>query len=349
MNMWLQRTTKLSKQCISQGYAVLMHRKVPQISLVVFLHIAPICKVICTASSGVGSSPAAIVLRWAAAIAAMIGTYHTVSAASAAIVGLTKYNNNTPVGGPTNNAVALEGQTFRYRITVSNAGSDHNKDYFNCVPLPPGLTMNTNLGGNGFITNVANSATVAGVYHVRLYAGNTSYPRPVTYDATITITGTTVAPTITASPTSQTATEGDTVTFNVTANGTQPFTYEWFFGPNSIPGATNASLSLATVTSTHAGTYHVVVRNSAGSATSADAELVVQTGAPLMLENPHFEGGSFVLDTSGPNNAICILWASTDASAWTPVATNTISSGKCQFADPVGGNLKRFYYVTKVP
>lgn len=161
----------------------------PQLLLAAFLHLAPLASMLLPAPSALPGAPAAIVLRWAAALAALAGTFHTVSAASAAIVGLTKYVNNTPSGSPTNNAVALEGTTFRYRITVSNAGSDHKKDYFNCEPLPPGLTINTNLGGTGFITNAPNASLVPGVYAVKLIAGNTSYPTPVTYNATITIVG----------------------------------------------------------------------------------------------------------------------------------------------------------------
>src|SRR5688572_15950858 len=174
MNMSRLKTNspkiKMSEAAKRALHTIVVRRSLPQVTLVIFLHFAPICKMLPSSTAMLGS-PAAIVLRWAAAIAAMVGTYHTVSAASAAIVGLTKYNNNTPVGGPTNNAVVPEGSVFRYRITLSNAGSDHNKDYFNSLPMPPGLTMNTNIGGNGFITNAVGAALVPGVYPVRLYAG----------------------------------------------------------------------------------------------------------------------------------------------------------------------------------
>ena len=31
------------------------------------------------------------------------------------------------------------GLPFKYRITVTNPGTDFDKNYFDCVPLPPGL------------------------------------------------------------------------------------------------------------------------------------------------------------------------------------------------------------------
>jgi hypothetical protein len=323
-------------------------RKCPQLLLVAFLHFAPICKVLYSAGNVLPATPAAIVLRWAAAIAAMVGTYHTVSAASAAIVGLTRYVNNTPQGSPTNNAVVLEGGVFRYRITVSNAGSDHNKDYFNCIPMPAGLTMNTNLGGNGFITNAPNSRLVPGVYPVRLYAGNTSYPRPVTYDATITVIGTGTPPQITTDPADQSVGEGQSATFTVVATGTD-LAYQWRFNSGALPGQTNASLIIASTTPAHAGSYTVVVSNSLGSVTSNPAQLTVIAAAPLTLGNPHYENGSFAFEASDVGAGAYILWGSTDFTTWTAISTNVPASGVVRLSDPAAADEKRFYLLSTTP
>lgn len=325
-----------------------LQQRLPQLVLIVFLQVMPICKVLSSAHSALPASPAAIILRWAAVIASMAGAYHTVSAASAAIVGLTKYNNNTPVGGPTNNAVALEGGSFRFRITVSNAGSDHAKDYFNCVPIPPGLTINTNLGGTGFITNAPNASLVPGIYPVVLYAGNTSYPKPETYKATITIVGVGSPPVILAQPSDQTVTEGQTVTFNVTASGSAPLAYQWRWNTASIPGETNATLTLPGVAPSSAGTYSVVVSNNLGTAASSNAVLIVQTLAPLRLEHPHFENGSFLFESSASTGFSYVLWGTFDFQVWTPISTNAASGGKVQFSDAISVPGKRFYNVTTV-
>ena len=101
----------------------------------------------------VGAWPrGAVILGWVAGAVAMMGNYDAVSGASATISGMVKYVGSTPVGSPTNYVVEPVGQVFKYRITVSNPGTDYAKNYFNCIPLPPGLTINTNPGAAGYIT-----------------------------------------------------------------------------------------------------------------------------------------------------------------------------------------------------
>ncbi|MGZ8938879.1 MAG: immunoglobulin domain-containing protein [Limisphaerales bacterium] len=310
-----------------------------------FLHFAPICKAL-PGSAALLGAPAAIVLRWAAAIATMLGAYHTVSAASAAIVGLTKYNNNTPSGTPTNNAVVMEGSVFRYRITVSNAGSDHNKDYFNCIPMPPGLTMNTNIGGNGFITNKVASALVPGVYPVRLYAGNTSFPNPVTYNATITILALETLPSISAHPLSQTVNAGEPVTFTVSATGGN-LRYQWKFNAGIMNGETNSTLSISSATAAHAGEYSVIVSNSVRSITSNRAQLTVRPQL-LSIVNPRVINGNFSFQATASGPGPYIVWAASDLTGWIPVTTNTPSAGIVQFSEPAGAAM-RFYSLSTAP
>jgi hypothetical protein len=89
-----------------------------------------------------------------------------------------------------------------------------------------------------------------------------------------------IQPAITQQPTNQTVTAGITAIMNVTAAGTRPLTYQWSFGTNSMPGATNGSLVLPKVQATNAGIYSVVVSNPYGSATSSNAVLTVNN-APV--------------------------------------------------------------------
>lgn len=339
------RKIKMREAAEKAFHTIVAGRRLPQVALVIFLHFAPICKMLPSSATMLGS-PAAIVLRWAAAIAAMVGTYHTVSAASAAIVGLTKYNNNTPVGGPTNNAVVTEGSVFRYRITVSNAGSDHNKDYFNCIPMPPGLTMNTNIGGNGFITNAVGGTLIPGSYPVRLYAGNTSFPDPVTYNATITVLAVETAPSISEHPTSQTVTEGDPVIFRVTASGGN-LRYQWKFKGGALDGKTNATLNIPAATAADQGEYTVTVSNSVNAVTSNPAQLTVAPGTIAIVE-PRMIGGNFSFRAAVKGSGPFIIWGTTDLSGWTPITTNIPSGGVVQFSEPATA-AKRFYYLSTAP
>ena len=91
-------------------------------------------------------------------------------------------------------------------------------------------------------------------------------------------------PQIVRHPESQTVVVGQSVTFTVEAAGTEPLTYEWYRNGVRLSGAPNAPVyTLASVQKTHAGTYHVRVRNAFGSVTSAQATLTV-TDQPLVPE-----------------------------------------------------------------
>jgi len=63
------------------------------------------------------------------------------------------------------------------------------------------------------------------------------------------------------------------VTLSVTADGTSPITYTWF--KNNIQVATGTSLVFNSIQTTDAGTYKVTATNTAGSADSNNATLVV--------------------------------------------------------------------------
>src|SRR3989442_5838160 len=79
-------------------------------------------------------------------------------------------------------------------------------------------------------------------------------------------------PNITSQPQSVTRYRGETASFNVSASGLAPLSYQWFKGPASLQGATAATLTFTNVRSTNAGSYYVMVTDSAGSsATSAVA------------------------------------------------------------------------------
>ncbi len=68
---------------------------------------------------------------------------------------------------------------------------------------------------------------------------------------------------------------GSSVTISVTANGTAPFTYQWNKNSFAISGATAASYAISSAQFSDAGSYTVVVSNSAGSTTSDVATLTV--------------------------------------------------------------------------
>jgi pectate lyase/pectin methylesterase-like acyl-CoA thioesterase len=96
------------------------------------------------------------------------------------------------------------------------------------------------------------------------------------------------SPFIHSHPLSQTASAGQNVIFATGASGAPAPAYQWFKDGVAIPGATGSRLLLAAVAASAAGNYSVVVSNSVGSATSAQAALTVveEAGAPALAQQP---------------------------------------------------------------
>src|SRR6185369_12731244 len=94
------------------------------------------------------------------------------------------------------------------------------------------------------------------------------------------------APYIVSHPQSLTLPASSNATFSVSAIGSQPLAYQWFFQGAPIAGATASQYALSGVQSSNSGAYQVVVANSLGSATSAVATLLVTPLAPYFTVQP---------------------------------------------------------------
>jgi DNA/RNA endonuclease G (NUC1) len=112
--------------------------------------------------------------------------------------------------------------------------------------------------------------------------------------------------TVLAGPAAQTALDGATATFSVSASGTGPFTYQWMRGGTNIPGARAMSYTTGTLVwaSDNGASFSVVVTNGASQATpSAAASLTVTPITLAFTTQP--TGGSFVMGTTA--NLTCTL------------------------------------------
>ena len=110
-----------------------------------------------------------------------------------------------------------------------------------------------------------------------------------TSDAAVLTVTTAVAPSITTQPSSQSATVGDSVSLSVAASGSAPLGYQWKKGGSDVAGATSSTLAFASVQLADAGSYTVVVSNSAGTVTSDAAVLTVSEPpavAPTITTQP---------------------------------------------------------------
>ena len=92
-------------------------------------------------------------------------------------------------------------------------------------------------------------------------------------------------PSVVHGPPDRSATPGTTTTFSVVADGTAPFSYQWYKGSSPLPGETTDTLALSNISAADAGDYEVVISNSAGAITSDPGRLVVIT-APSIVSQP---------------------------------------------------------------
>jgi sugar lactone lactonase YvrE len=145
--------------------------------------------------------------------------------------------------------------------------------------------------------------------------------------ATLTVI---LPPIISVEPSNQLASVSNSVTFTVgLSQGTSP-SYQWQQNGTAISGATQSSLTLASLLWSSAGTYSVVVTNSAGSQTSAGATLIVQQAVFTFFDGfENYNRGSLDNNTTGgPNatNAADPWWALTTAPhGWVTNANNGVT------------------------
>jgi hypothetical protein len=191
-----------------------------------------------------------------------------------------------------------------YAVVVTNsAGSVTSTAAVLTVLVPPTITLQptsrTNVAGTSAGFTVAasgtaplsyqwqfNGANIPGATTTGLTLNNVQAGDAGNYAVVVTNAGGSitsgaavltvwVAPSIASQPQSRTNVVGTSAVFSVAANGTVPFTYQWQYNGANIAGATGATLTIGNVQSSDAGTYRVVVTNSAGSVTSAGAILTV--------------------------------------------------------------------------
>lgn len=141
-----------------------------------------------------------------------------------------------------------------------------------------------------------------------------------------------VAPIITQEPQSQQVSEGGQVTFSVTAQSTEPISYQWYrLGLGAIPGATQPSLTLSNLQPGDADSYFAVVSNRFGLAVTAYANLIVAPPPPVIsnaFANSWFRPGdplTLSANVTGGTQPITYRWYRDGV---------LIASGSTQFSLP---------------
>jgi hypothetical protein len=143
--------------------------------------------------------------------------------------------------------------------------------------------------------------------------------------AILTVSAAPAAPSITAQPTSQTITAGQTATFSVTATGTAPLSYQWQKSGTPITGATSSSYTTPAETTADTGAqFAVVISNSAGNVTSIGAILTVNAVPPGPL-TPSTSTLNFGSVNVGSSSTLGVTFTNSGASNIT--VSNVVTSG----------------------
>lgn len=166
-----------------------------------------------------------------------------------------------------------------------------------------------------YTTPVLDESDSGSVFYARAEntAGQTDSLR-----ATITVTAVPVPPSIVSEPVDQSVAAGASASFTVQAAGTAPLSYQWYRDGQPISGAQGDTLTLPSVSNADNGaTFHVVVTNAEGDATSATVTLTVTVpvcAAPVLVRTMPTDAGTslaIAMDDAGYATA---LWSELDAS-----------------------------------
>ena len=155
----------------------------------------------------------------------------------------------------------------------------------------------------------------------------------------LTVITTVVSPVaITSQPVAQTVTVGQNATFTVQATGTTPG-YQWQKNGATIPGATNASYTIADAQSSDAGDYRVVITNSANSVTSSAVTLTVNVPVPVITNPGRLINLSVLAPISSAGDNFTLGYVVNGASATNAKPLVIRAAGPSLGALGVGGTL----------
>lgn len=168
---------------------------------------------------------------------------------------------------PANLQVSL-GQVATFGVVANGAGTLLSYQWRKAGDVILGATSSTYSIGEVVASN-------AGRYDVIV----SNYLGSVTSNAaTLTVTAPApAAPAITTQPASQSVNVGSSVIFSAVASGSTPLNYQWRKDGTALNAATAATLTLNNVQIADAGSYTVVVSNSASSVTSSAAALTISS------------------------------------------------------------------------
>jgi hypothetical protein len=261
-----------------------------------------------------------------------------------------------PTGNLTNSVVLLTTDTDPPLITLN--GQSPMLVAVGSTYVDPGATAYDSCAGNSVAvttTGTVNSATV-GEYNI-LYSAVTGDGIPGSLTRIVEVVDP-ILNNLVITPSSIAPQCGSNVIFTASVSGLPPITYQWFDNnTNAIPGATNASYTLADPTDASAGNYTVIAQNAYNTVTNiATITSVLHTASPVMtlnganpiyllLNSPYVDAGATAYDLC----AQASLTVSSNSPVETSLAGTYTVTYSATTADGTPGTLTRTVIVSSIP
>jgi hypothetical protein len=254
----------------------------------------PTSQAVCAGSSAsfstTVSSPSPVSYQWrrdGSSISGQTNSSLNLSNATAAMNGI--YSVSINVNGITTTVGSASLLVNANTAIVSQPNSQTR-------PAGTGVTFSVSASGTGVVSYQwsKDGSAILGETSYKLDLTNLSPSDAGAYSVTATsscgsaasnaadLTVTVAAPTITANPTPRiNQCSGTSASMSVSATGYGSLSYQWRRNGVNIDGATNATLSLNSLSSADAGTYTVVVSNLGGSVTSASTVVSIKANTAI--------------------------------------------------------------------
>jgi len=198
---------------------------------------------------------------------------------NSAVAQLTVNTFSPSINNDPQDQTALVGQDTSFSVLAGGTAPLSYQWYYNTNTVLTNATSSVLLLTNVQLTNAGGYSVVV----TNAYGSVTSAVAQLTVNLP-------VAPSIITQPHDQAnILPGATATFSVQASGSDPLSYQWYYNTNTVlTNATDSILTITNVQLTNAGSYSVVINNSAGSTNSSNAFLTVNTSpvAPIFNTQP---------------------------------------------------------------